>query len=92
MDGTTATYVLGYQDLVGTLSNAHVHGPAPAGQSAPPLFNITFTAGTQAGLITGQATIDATAAGHLAAGNTYFNLHTSSFGGGEIRGQLLAVP
>jgi hypothetical protein len=92
VDGTTATYVLGYQDLVGTLSNAHVHGPAPAGQSAPPLFNITFTAGTRAGLITGQATIDAAAAGHLAAGNTYFNLHTSSFGGGEIRGQLLAVP
>lgn len=28
----------------------------------------------------------------LNAGNTYFNIHTSTFGGGEIRGQLIAVP
>ncbi len=28
----------------------------------------------------------------LMAGQTYFNIHTTSFGGGEIRGQLQAVP
>lgn len=94
VDGTTATYVVSYQGLVGTLNNAHVHGPAAAGVNAGVLFGINFApvAGTRAGVISGQATIDATAAGHIEAGNTYFNLHTSSFGGGEIRGQILAAP
>jgi len=30
--------------------------------------------------------------GELLAGNTYFNLHTLSYGGGEIRGQISAIP
>jgi len=28
----------------------------------------------------------------IQAGQTYFNIHTSNFTGGEIRGQLTAVP
>lgn len=28
----------------------------------------------------------------MIAGQSYFNIHTATFGGGEIRGQLLAVP
>ena len=29
---------------------------------------------------------------HLIAGETYFNIHSDLFGGGEIRGQLMLVP
>ena len=29
---------------------------------------------------------------HLIAGETYFNIHTDLFRGGEIRGQLMLVP
>ena len=40
---------------------------------------------------TGQGAFDALVAG-LNSGQAYLNIHTTSFGGGEIRAQLLPVP
>jgi hypothetical protein len=40
----------------------------------------------------GNNTTLAAEVSNLLAGNTYINFHTVEFGGGEIRGQLLAVP
>jgi hypothetical protein len=45
---------------------------------------------TAHGGTTAQSEIDLTAA--MAAGKAYWNIHTSTFGGGEIRGFLVAVP
>lgn len=39
-----------------------------------------------------QTTARAAFLAGLFSGNTYFNIHTSAFPGGEIRGQLAAVP
>ena len=38
------------------------------------------------------AAAEAALAGAIAAGKAYFNIHTSTFGGGEIRGFLVPVP
>ena len=45
---------------------------------------------TAHGGTTAQAELDLTAA--FAAGKAYWNIHTSTFGGGEIRGFLVQVP
>jgi hypothetical protein len=47
--------------------------------------------GTKSGVIAGQATADASTVTAIEGGNTYFNVHTTSFGGGEIRGQVTPV-
>jgi len=38
------------------------------------------------------ASAESTLLAGLAAGQTYLNIHTTNFGGGEIRGQLAVVP
>src|SRR5207244_3975991 len=39
-----------------------------------------------------NASAEAALASAMAAGKSYLNIHTSTFGGGEIRGFLIAVP
>jgi hypothetical protein len=87
--------------LVAPASAAHIHCCAPAGTNAavalPFLafpfgvtsgtFNHTFNLATDLSGITAAAFV----AG-LQTGNTYANIHDSVFPGGEIRGQLAAVP
>jgi hypothetical protein len=51
-------------------------------------YNPAFVTANGASLTQAEATF---AAG-LAAGQSYLNVHSSFAGGGEIRGQLLAVP
>lgn len=91
LDGTTASYWVTYSDLKAAATAAHVHGPADANASAGVMFGVTPVGafGTQ-GVIAGTATVSAAQAADIAAGKTYFNIHTSAHGGGEIRGQLLA--
>lgn len=92
LDGTTATYVIGYRDLVGGITAAHLHGPAAAGANAGVKLGFVVVTGTREGVIAGEGTLDAATISALEAGNTYFNLHSSTFAGGEIRGQVLTAP
>jgi len=59
-------------------------------------FDMTLASSYRAGFITDHggtvdSAFDALLAGML-AGESYFNIHTTEFPGGEIRGQLQAVP
>lgn len=92
LDGTTATYLIGYQDLVGGLTASHLHGPAAPGANAGVKLGFVVVTSTKEGVINGQGTLDAATISALESGNTYFNIHTSTYGGGEIRGQVLLVP
>ena len=93
-----------FSGLVAAASAAHIHCCAPAGTNAPVAlpflaaegfpsgstsgtFNHTFNLTTDLSGITAAAFV----AG-LETGNTYANIHDSVFPGGEIRGQLAAVP
>ncbi len=95
-----------FSGLSGVTVNAHIHGPSPAGQNSGVLYGlfnqITLGADNKSGSINttiplianpNNTTFDIpTQIGQLNGGLWYFNIHSSTFGGGEIRGQILAVP
>jgi len=89
-DGLLLDYLVMYSGLSGTVNNQHIHGPAAPGVSAGVLVGFNAPVG---GMISGvnvpitQSTLDS-----MNAGLTYVNIHTTTFGGGEIRGQISLVP
>ena len=71
-----------------TVTNAHIHNPPDQTGSGTVLLgwpqgSIATTGGS--GTVTASAAQLAT----IRAGNTYFNVHSSENGGGEIRGTLV---
>lgn len=110
-----------FQDLIGTTTAAHIHGPtavAEAGtagvMTATPsfpgfplgvtsgsfsnVFDMTLASSYNASFLnnlTNQGSVTTASDTMLTAmreGRAYFNVHTTQFGGGEIRGFLTAVP
>lgn len=86
-----------YQNLTSTIVGAHIHGPADAEGTADVLVNLqpvhvgafSGISGQFSGVITGlsEETIE-----DLITGQTYVNIHSQNFGGGEIRGQVHTTP
>lgn len=93
LDGDVFTYYVHYEGLKAVATASHIHGPAPTTGNAGVLFGLNPAAayGTS-GILSGTQTLTAEQKGHLEGGQTYANIHTSAHGGGEIRGQVLAVP
>jgi hypothetical protein len=89
-----------FSSLTGTSTNAHFHGPAaigvgPAGVQVGMTAGDggdTFPLGVTSGSFSGTATITATQETQLLAGLWYINIHSTFRPGGEIRGQVFAVP
>ena len=81
-------YSLTWENLAGSITNAHFHD-APAGSSGGVALGIP---GPWASPYSNSATLDAGQEADLLAGNWYVNIHTSSVGGGEIRGQVSVQP
>lgn len=77
-----------YDGMTGSVSAAHLHGLAPAGSNAPVLFGLTTTGGTS-GTFMGNGILNAAQLDGLLHDLTYINVHTSTFPGGEIRGQVV---
>lgn len=67
----------------GSQTAAHFHGPAAAGVNGGVQINI----GTQNPTI-GSATLTVTQTNQILNDLWYVNIHTTAFGGGEIRGQV----
>ncbi len=92
-DGSSITVNMSYSGLSGAPSGAHIHGPAAAGVNADVIFGFSGLPGTTSGSIPQQTfALNATQAGYLHNGLLYINLHSGSFPGGEIRGQLRLSP
>ncbi len=70
---------------------AHVHGPATTSQSAGVLQGITVSSATS-GNFSFSGIVSSEASTVLQSDMAYVNIHTTGFGGGEIRGQLTVVP
>ena len=81
-------YTITWQDLTSDVTNMHFHLSAP-GSSGGVELPIT---GPWASPYVGTSTVDALKEPNLLGGDWYVNVHTSNFGGGEIRGQVNASP
>ena len=84
---TQVTYNITYSGLTSNRTAQHIHGPAAVGVNAGVLVGLSgigFTSGT----ISGIAPITSLIAGYMATMQTYVNIHTTNFPGGEIRGQV----
>jgi hypothetical protein len=95
VDDTTLDWTLtgNYSGLIGTVSAAHIHGPAPPGTPAGVIAGGTLMAvGSPNGTLSGAGTLTAAQFTDLMGGLFYVNVHSSFRPGGEIRGQLGYVP
>ena len=79
----TITLNLNFSGTTGALTAAHLHGPAARGVAAP----VKITIG-QTSPITNVATYLEADEADIVNGLWYVNLHTTTFPGGELRGQL----
>ena len=90
-----------FQNLIGTYSASHIHGPAAAGTNAGVKWGFS---GAVSGWIFSNANHDGTITNFIATGITptdvanlntgqfYVNIHSTSFPGGELRAQLGSAP
>ncbi len=89
VEGSSICYVLSVRNLTVAPFAAHIHGVAGRTVAAPIVVPLTPPAGTTAT----SSTCVAVEAGLLAAivanpRSYYVNVHTTTFPGGEVRGQL----
>ncbi len=84
-DEQTARVSLNFNGLSTGETDAHIHGPAAVGATAPPIFPLPLG---QLGDF--QITLTTPQVQDLKAGLHYINVHTSMFPNGEIRGQFSA--
>ncbi|MCI0748375.1 MAG: CHRD domain-containing protein [Verrucomicrobia subdivision 3 bacterium] len=87
-------YNITYSGLTSPYLVSHIHGPAPAGQNADPIFTLDNTPnGPNTGTLSGTTPpLTATQVGQLNNSLWYVNIHSGQFPNGEIRGQIIPVP
>ncbi len=99
LDTATGRAVLSvsFSGLSAGLTGAHIHCCASTSANAPVLqgFDSQLTAGSTSGSLSNYTlpiTLTAQQMADLRNGLMYVNIHTSTFPGGEIRGQLTEIP
>jgi glucose/arabinose dehydrogenase len=89
--GTQLDINVVYRGLSGIASDAHIHAPADASQTAGVVVGFTpFNGGAWGafGRVTGTTNLTTTVANYLIDGLGYINFHTGAKPLGEIRGQI----
>jgi len=85
---STLTYTLSFTNLLSAATGAHIHGPADTSHNASIIIPFTPPAASF-GTFSGTATLNPQVLLDLVSGLSYVNIHTTNYGGGEIRGQAL---
>lgn len=90
-DTNLIEWTINFQDLLAPVSGAHFHGPAAPGFNAGILVPMPNTPVTF-GVLEGSATFPQQHEQALLDGLIYANIHSSTYPGGEIRGQVVPEP
>jgi len=98
VNGSTVNYIVAYQGITGPPTGLHIHSPGGVNATAAVSVDLLTTPQTAtSGVLTGTfnaASIRTTGVSLdsmlvlLRNGNAYVNVHTGTFPGGEIRGQV----
>ena len=93
-DSTTSISLsLNFSALTSSATASHIHLGAPGVNGGVIVSFVPYTPAATSGTITGgPLPFPSANVAALMAGNTYFNIHTANYPGGEIRGQLVLVP
>ena len=83
----TLNFSVTFTNLLSPATAAHIHAPADATHNVGVVIPLTAPAAT-AGTISGSVALSAQNLMWLVTGQAYFNIHTTNFPGGEIRGQI----
>lgn len=84
---TRVVYLTGnYANLTTAINNAHIH-VSRAGFNGAVILGLTYSGGTS-GTLHGSGPLSVELADSLANNRTYVNVHSTTFPGGEIRGQV----
>jgi CHRD domain-containing protein/PEP-CTERM motif-containing protein len=85
---------LSYSGLLGPVTNAHIHCCSPPGVASGVIipFVPPMTTGATSGTFVNTFALTAVQVSQVESGLSYINIHTSFAPGGEIRGQIEAVP
>jgi hypothetical protein len=81
------TFTVVFNGLSSNQTASHIHAASAIGVNSGVAINFGAVGGT-AGTISGSTTITPTQLAQLRAHMGYVNVHSTNFGGGEIRGQL----
>ena len=81
-------YTIKFTNLLSPAILAHIHGPADTAHNAGVLIPFSPPAATS-GTISGTAVLSSQDLLYLVTGQTYANIHTTNYAGGEIRGQVV---
>ena len=98
LSGSTFTFNGSFSGLVAPVNNGgfHIHGPAAIGANASVIFplypTMTLSSDQRSGTMAGSVTMNSQQIDWLNQNLLYFNIHSTTFTGGEIRGQILPVP
>jgi uncharacterized protein (TIGR03118 family) len=82
------SYNINFTNLLSPATAAHIHGPSSPTNTAGVLIPFVAPAASS-GVITGTATLTSAQLLDIISGQTYANIHTTNYGSGEIRGQVV---
>ena len=85
---------LTYSGLGSNATNAHIHCCAAPGANGPviiPFIPAGFTIGATSGSFSSSFALTATQVTNIQSGQSYINVHTVNFPGGEIRGNITSA-
>ncbi len=94
LDINVAYGLFGFQPLTGSYTMAHIHQGA-AGVNGPIVIDLApihTAVGNNSGFFMGSVSLTPDLQTALLASDLYMNIHSSTFPGGEIRGQLIPTP
>ena len=85
---------LSFSGLLGTTTAAHIHCCAPPGVNAGIIipFGSLFPLGVTSGTYMDMFSLTPVQVTDIKSGQSYINIHTTEFPGGEIRGQIAPEP